>query len=368
MSDEIITNNSSSFLKNREKVVYGEYDSTTLTPEFPRNCLVELSNSCNHKCIFCTNPRMERVKGTLDVKLYEKFITDAYNLGLREVGLYTTGEPFVVKNIDDYIKIAKDAGIEYIYITTNGALSTPDRLKSAISSGLNSIKFSVNAGSRETYKLVHGADDFDKVIEHIKFVSKYREENNIDIKLMVSCVVTDFLEKLDEKEKLKQIIFPYVDEIAFSGVSGQMGQSLNQLSMIASSMTEKMPEMGKAKPCSMLWNRIHITHEGYLSLCCVDYENSLVYSDLNSESVEDAWCNSVIKNMRKKHQKQELDGTLCKNCLYGTRDKIFPITSIGRSNKNTSISSLKEGGVESVNKRIRDLSSSVNKEQKQNEE
>lgn len=355
MANEIITNNSNSFLEDREKIVYGTYDPKILTPAFPRNCLVELSNFCNHKCIFCTNPRMERKKGRLSIDIYKKFINDAYELGLREVGLYTTGEPFVVKNINDYIKIAKDAGIEYIYITTNGALATPERLVSAVESGLNSIKFSVNAGSKETYKLVHGVDDYDKVIEHIKFISNYRKDNNINMRIMVSCVVTKFLEDLDEKEKLKDTILPYVDEIAFWGVSGQMGQSLEQLNLIASSMTEDMPPMGSAKPCSMLWNRFHLTHEGYLSLCCVDYENSLVYADLNIDSVKESWHNQVIKNMRKKHQKQTLDGTLCKNCLYGTRDEVYPITSIGKEDTTTPIFSLKKRGLESVNKRIKEL-------------
>jgi MoaA/NifB/PqqE/SkfB family radical SAM enzyme len=299
---------------------------------------------------------MERGKGVLDIELYKKFLSESYEMGLREVGLYTTGEPFIIKNINDYIRLARDRGIEYIYITTNGALATPDRLASAVEAGLNSIKFSVNAGTRETYRLVHGVDDFDKVIEHIKYVSQYRKENNINMRIMVSCVVTKFLEELEEKEKLKQVILPYVDEIAFWGVSGQMGQSLEQLNLIASSMTEAMPKIGDAKPCSMLWNRFHLSHEGYLSLCCVDYENSLVYADLNTHSVKESWHNQVIKNMRKRHQDQDLDGTLCKNCLYGTRDEVYPITSIGRENINTSLLSLKEKGTESVNKRISELS------------
>ena len=90
MSEEIFSNSSSSFLRGREEVVYRTYDSSTLTPGFPKNCLVELSNSCNHKCIFCTNPRMERGKGVLDIELYKKFLSESYEMGLREVGLYTT--------------------------------------------------------------------------------------------------------------------------------------------------------------------------------------------------------------------------------------------------------------------------------------
>ena len=135
------------------------------------------------------------------MRFYKKFIQDSTKLGLEEVGLYTTGEPFLTKNIHEYIRIAKDAGVKYVYITTNGSLATEDKLVKAITAGLDSIKFSVNAGSRETYKLTHGSDDFDKVIENIMFVSNYRKSNNIDLKLMVSCVVTKFIEESGEKKK-----------------------------------------------------------------------------------------------------------------------------------------------------------------------
>jgi molybdenum cofactor biosynthesis enzyme MoaA len=344
------------FLETREQDSYEKYDSRDIFPNFPKNALVELSNSCNHKCVFCANPRMNRGKGVLTLELYQQFVAEAVELGLKELGLYTTGEPFVIKNLNEYIKIAKDCGVEYIYITTNGALATESKIIEAIDCGLSSIKFSVNAGTRETYKLIHGKDDFDKVISLIKFISKYRKEKNIDIKLMASCVVTKFVEP--EKEILKNILWPYVDDIAFYGVSSQNGQSLEQLSHLASSMTDEYPEVGAAPPCSMLWNRIHVTQEGYLTLCCIDYENALTYADLNKTTLKDAWENDIIVSMRKRHQTQKLDRTLCKNCLYGTDDKVFPISNHGHnlwSASTLALSSNRQKGTKSVLKRIDNL-------------
>jgi molybdenum cofactor biosynthesis enzyme MoaA len=191
MGFKIFTNNSKSFMEERHTQVYTTKEdySKNLYPSYPKTSLIELSNGCNHACVFCTNSRMERKVGRLSIETYEKFIKESVPLGLKEVGLYTTGEPFLMRNLNDYIKIAKEYGIEYIFITTNGGLASPKKLISAIDAGLNSIKFSVNAGTRESYKLVHGVDDFDKVINNIKFVSRYRKDNNIDLKLMVSCVV-----------------------------------------------------------------------------------------------------------------------------------------------------------------------------------
>jgi len=353
VSFKVFTNKDSSIFKKKVEEIYNEIDASDLYPPFPKTSLIELSNACNHACVFCTNPRMKRKKGFLNIEIYEKFVRDAIALGLRNVGLYSTGEPFLMKNLNDYIRIAKDAGAGYIYITTNGALATPEKLISAIDAGLNSIKFSVNAGTRETYKLTHGADNFDKVMENIRFVSNYRKEKNIDLTLMASCVLTKYTD--DEEEIVKDQLLPLVDDLAFYGVFAQFGQSIDQLDMLRSTMTDSYPELGKASACSMVWNRVHLSCEGYLSMCCGDYENALVYADAKVSSLEDAWHNHVITEMRKRHQAQELDGTLCKNCLYGTKDRVLPITDIAHKDVQTELKSDKAIGVQSVNERISKL-------------
>ena len=32
----------------------------------------------------------------------------------------------------------------------------------------------------------------------------------------------------------------------------------------------------------MLWNRLHLNNKGYLTACCVDYEDDLVYTKFES--------------------------------------------------------------------------------------
>jgi len=113
--------------------------------------------------------------------------------------------------------------------------------------------------------------------------------------------------------------------------------------------------MGTASPCSMVWNRIHVSHEGYLTLCCGDYENVLTYADLKETNLKDAWRNEVATDMRRRHQKQDLESTLCKNCLYGTKDPVLPLTDIGHSRTDQPVSSDKESGIRSIAERISHL-------------
>lgn len=78
------------------------------TPPLPtKNMLIELNNACNHKCIFCSNRKMTRKKGNIDSTFLKKILQEAYDNGVREVGYYSTGEPFLNPELADHIKTAK---------------------------------------------------------------------------------------------------------------------------------------------------------------------------------------------------------------------------------------------------------------------
>ena len=48
------------------------------------------------------------------------------------------------------------------------------------------------------------------------------------------------------------------------------------------------------KPCEMLWNKLHLTKEGFLTACCVDYENDLLQMDDNM--FYDLNCKLILEN------------------------------------------------------------------------
>ncbi len=78
-------------------------------------------------------------------------------------------------------------------------------------------------------------------------------------------------------------------------------------------------------PCSLPFNSIHVTYEGYLTACCIDFQNYLVVADLNRQKLKDAWLNEEFIELRQKHLEDKLDGTLCYNCLYNMEKNIKPV-------------------------------------------
>lgn len=290
-------------------------------PPFPRNMMVELSNACNHACLFCTNPNMTRKISRIESGLLDRIMGEAREGGVEEIGFYTTGEPFVHKQLSAFTAQASDLGFRYIYISTNGAMASPDRAKAVIDAGMNSIKFSINAGSRDTYQLVHGHDDWDEVMANLQFISDYRKTLDRPLDLYVTFIVTHHTEH--EIDEFRDAVGPLVDEIVFHPVHNQSGQ-----------MSDTQDKLKAARPmnnfkadnmCKMPFNRLHVTCEGYLTLCCVDYQNYLAVADLKEMSLHEAWQLPAFQELRQRHLDADLRGTLCGNCWYGYRDSVEPL-------------------------------------------
>lgn len=304
--------------------------------EYPTNALVEITNACNHSCVFCKNSHQKRVNGNLDIELYTKFVKEAVSLGLKEIGLYATGEPFMAKNVNAYIKIARDENIQRIYITTNGALASLDKVVACVDAGLNSIKFSINAANRADYELIHGSDDFDKVLENVRNIDNWRKLNKIDLQLIASCVVVPAIKNLREDHyNLFSTIF---DDIGYFDSTSQGGQAFELIEINGSmpqgvfASAETMIDQNEISPCQMIWNRYHLTNEGYLTSCCVDYELDLVFGDLNESEISKEWNNDYARKIRKAHLDKNLNGLLCDQCLH---NRPAPYTNLRHVDKRT---------------------------------
>ena len=281
-------------------------------PPFPLVVLVEMANVCNHGCTFCAYSKMTRPANVLDPELFERVMAEAYDAGAKEVGLYSGAEPFTSKYFTEFVRISKKLGYTYIYTTTNGSLPKQDGLKKTIDAGLDSIKFSVNGGDPETYKLIHGKDHFELVINNIKFVSEYRKSLDRPFYLAVSFV--ECADNAHTYQKLEQLLAPYVDEFDHHLAVNQSGQ-----------MPHLPFDPPKTEICPNPFNRFHISAEGYMRACCNDYQNMLALEDLRNMSVMEAWHGQTFKALRQHHLDGTVEGTLCFNCLNGCSTPIQPI-------------------------------------------
>lgn len=289
---------------------------------------LEVTNACNHKCVFCPNMDSKRKKKMIDIHLAKRIMKECAEF-LEEdkrICFHMNGEPLLYKDLSELVRYSKELGYAYSFITTNGSVADEALLTELFEAGLDSIKFSINAGSRESYMKIHGADHFEDAMNALKFSWKYRVEHKKNYKIFVSCV--GMRDNYHELEQFDKNVKGYCDEVVFyypCAYAGQKIEKAKELRCDLSELSIKSFEITHAVPCAVLWNSINVTCEGYLSLCCSESDNRLIIEDINNMSIKDAWLGEKMQNIRKRHLEGKIDNMPCLSCIMETeydREKI----------------------------------------------
>jgi radical SAM protein with 4Fe4S-binding SPASM domain len=294
-----------------------------LTPPLPEKIAIEINNSCNHKCFFCPNPTMDRQRKVMDDAMVYRVLEDARRCGIREASFYSTGEPFLNKQLPRYVERAKAMGFDYLYLSTNGGRAVSGRLMPVLEAGLDSLKFSVNAGDRETYALVHGHDEFEDVVANLEAIAAWRAANRPQLKLFVSFVETEL--SRHTLGALKERVGGLVDEVVSypfvvigTPLKRRVESDGTERPFIGYEQVDRNIPLNQARltlPCFQLWSYLNVTAEGYLSACCSDFDNDLIVGNLNRTDLLGAWHSPEFQALRRQHIERRVKNTLCQSCI-----------------------------------------------------
>ncbi|MFC1623837.1 radical SAM/SPASM domain-containing protein [Candidatus Omnitrophota bacterium] len=264
---------------------------TAIAPA-PRLLMLEVTNACNLKCRMCQNPNMTRARGYMDVELGKRTIREAAQIGIKEIALFSTGEPLLYARLDELIIEAKRQKL-YCYLSSNGLLLEEKSAEMICRYGLDSFKFSIDASDKEEYEDTRINGDFDKLISNIRLLKHTRDRLQSPLKIICAYAIKDFDKK--RIESFKNLFKPICDSILISEWSNLGGK-------VDASNTGAEVLNGRNRPsCRLLWDRIVVSYDGRITACCVDFDLELCYSDLNFVSLENAWNNETIQAWREKH-------------------------------------------------------------------
>ena len=317
----------------------------SVKPPFPERIKIDICNVCNFSCIFCPQAKQYDKIGCIDKELCYKLIKDAYDAGGRELCLAGTGEPLINSELEAYVRYAKQTGYRYVFINTNGSLLNENRSMRLLEAGIDSVKVSVNS-SENSYELIHGINAWETVVKNIMKFDALRKGGEYNCRLYISYVAVK--QTLKEVDQMKSVLANYVDEIIVMNANNRGGSA----GEIDNDLYIGENEFSFQYPCSQIFNNVYVTAEGYLVICCQDFENLTVVADLHKETLAQAWTNECFTKFREKYLKHDLKGTLCQNCLYHTMETVIPLNVQEDFYKNSDIKRKK------LYDRIRQLESS----------
>jgi pyruvate-formate lyase-activating enzyme len=295
-----------------------------LTAECPNNIMAELTNVCNLSCQMCHNKDTKQEKGYMTTGLFKKIVDNSRRLEIERLGLYMTGESFLHPDIFKFIEYAKQQGIPYVYITTNGQPLNDKKIHQVFSSGLDSIKFSIDAADKETYEKLKPGGNWEHLLNVIQRMRSLRDTLGSKLRIYASFIVTK--ENLHDINRYREIFDELADETLFTSI-GNQGSLMNVDTLYPVSF-HALP-LDATSPCDLLWNRINVTYDGFLTACCVDFEGQLLYGDFNQKSFEDCWNNDKMRAYRRMHVARQFndipmcgtcDSLLKRSCVFTAED------------------------------------------------
>jgi cyclic pyranopterin phosphate synthase len=152
---------------------------------FPIYMEVSPVSYCNQHCSFCAFDYVRKGKFRMHTSTLYDCVKGAAAHGLESVLFAGDGEPSLHPHLQELVKCCKELGLD-VAIGTNGTGFTDARLESILPM-LTWIKFSINAGSPETYALIHGTtiEHYRKAWHAVRFAASLQTEATVGVQMVL---------------------------------------------------------------------------------------------------------------------------------------------------------------------------------------
>ena len=292
------------------------------TPPIPESVKIEMTARCDFQCFFCASAMRLRAKGDIDREFFERILVEMRMLGVREIGLFYLGESFLCSWLPEAVHFAKHvARYPYVFLTTNGRLATPGRVKACMEAGLDSLKFSFNFSGPEQFHDVTRvkASDYAKVEAHIKEARRVRDEVEATTGHRCGIYASSIRYDDEQFERMKEAverILPYVDEHYWLPLYGQAALTAGAHGTVPTAGNQgRIGALRKPLPCWSLFTEGHITFDGRLSGCCFDHDGRFNMGDLTKMTFLEAWHSAPFQKLRGANLAEDVRGTPCEACV-----------------------------------------------------
>ena len=138
--------------------------------------LLDLIDHCNLRCVMCPHlSHFERPASRLSMEAFERLAQAVFPI-TRQINLSCGYEPFILKNIADYVAVTRRYEIPFVYLTTNATLLNRPNCEQLVAAGLPCLAVSIDGATRETYESIRVRAHFDRLIENLRTLIQVKTE------------------------------------------------------------------------------------------------------------------------------------------------------------------------------------------------
>ena len=257
----------------------------------PPNLLIEPTNRCTFRCIFCPTGDKNLLKevgrplGDMSLELFKKIVCDLQTFPdkLERIHLYKDGEPLLNPKLPEMIKHLKEADVcNEVSTTTNVSLLTEELAIKLIESGLDSIRISVESMSNEGYrKLTRSKCDFDEVKQKVELLDNVKRDLRCKNPSIFTKII-DFNLTDQEKKNFYEEFSKISDEIDIIIPVNWNGSHRKDFTLGQKNyaVKDKKNLLQQREVCPRPWYTMAINFNGQVSICCIDWSNKTIIGNV----------------------------------------------------------------------------------------
>ncbi|QOV19213.1 radical SAM protein [Blautia liquoris] len=270
-----------------------------------KNLSVHLTDTCNNSCIFCVVGSHVGTPEKVNRKLVYEFLKENKDGGFEFVNLHG-GEPTLLEEFPDIIRMIKELGYPNISVQTNGRLlSNMEFAKQTINDGVNLCVISLHGHTKELQDYFADVENsFDEAVRGIKNVISLGCKVRTNI-----CVCKQNYTQLADIVKYSMSLG--VSHINISNLH-TAGNCLKNFELVVPKLSEAIPYV-KVAVDACVEAGVKVTLEGYPMCVLGDYSKYLI--DWEENQFKMLYKSFVFKNYNTfMENNAKMKGEVCKEC------------------------------------------------------
>jgi radical SAM protein with 4Fe4S-binding SPASM domain len=243
------------------------------------------------------------------------------------ITLYFQGEPFINKQLFDFVQMARQKKL-YTITSTNGHFLNENNCEQIIQSGLDKLIVSIDGLTQETYSKYRIEGDLDTVLKGMKRLAELKKKLGKKHPQIVAQFIV-FKHNQHELKHAHQLLkFHGADRIQVK--TAQIYHEAQAAALLPDDPSLSRYELGQdgklkirnklLNHCWRMWSTCVITWDGHVVPCCFDKDASYKVGNINhTDDFRQIMHTPEYMAFRKSLLKSRKEIDICRNCSEGTK-------------------------------------------------
>jgi MoaA/NifB/PqqE/SkfB family radical SAM enzyme len=283
---------------------------------FPFFINLELTNSCQLNCLFCSGRRSSRKIGFLEERTARSIFKEAGAHEGAAVRFTGWGEPLGHPRAAKFAALAKKEGLK-LKIYTNGMLLNEKMMRELIDAGVDDLQFSLQGLNRSQYEFNRRGGDYELLERNIKMASEMRGKGERPFISILTSVLETELKEEDPLEFCRRWL-SHADKVAVD---------LTNLNFVKD-FPDARPHLESQSPalsrrrCVDVFLALEVKYDGLIQFCGQDADNreNHTVGRFGDLSLAEAWLGDRMEAQRDLVGRSlgHVSRELCSACYHNT--------------------------------------------------